>query len=190
MHRAHPTCLKHDDPHRTRQRASSCGFTDFHELRVELDKGVHLGEEIWMLHIRDGRKDARRRAIGFDDDVLIEHRGIQSQCAIECLALMVVEIHRDVDGQAEESGPQFGTLFVQNIRIRFQKRAEEISMSKRANHLKAQPKAVRTCSRLDTNFRSIQRWGRSGNLDCAEGGGRWRCNASNRSSPKGTSRRK
>ena len=71
-----------------------------------------------MFHVWDGWKDARRRSIGLDDDMLIEHRGIQSQCAIEFLALMVIEIHRDVDRQAKESGPEFGSLFIQNVGIR------------------------------------------------------------------------
>jgi hypothetical protein len=51
-------------------------------------------------------EDARGCVVGLDDDVPVELRGVESQCPVEVGARVVVQVHGDVDGQAEEAGPE------------------------------------------------------------------------------------
>lgn len=44
--------------------------------------------------------------VGLDDDVLVELLGVQAQRLVEAAALVVVEVHGDVDGVAEEAAPE------------------------------------------------------------------------------------
>ena len=55
---------------------------------------THLGE------------DALRGLVGLDDDVAVESIGVHAQQLVEGVALVVVEVHGDVDRQAEEARPE------------------------------------------------------------------------------------
>ena len=67
--------------------------------------------------------------VGLDDDVLVELGGVQAQGAIERSASVVVQVHGDVHGQAEEPGPQLGLPVVDQLGLGLQARSEEVAVA-------------------------------------------------------------
>jgi hypothetical protein len=57
-----------------------------------------------------------------------ELRGVQAQGLVECAALVVVQVHGHVHGQAEEARPQLGDGALQQPGLGLEQRSEEVTV--------------------------------------------------------------
>lgn len=60
--------------------------------------------------------------------MLVELRSVEADGLVEGGTLMVVEIHGDVHGQAEEAAPQLSYPVVEKLRLRLEDGGEEVAM--------------------------------------------------------------
>ena len=98
------------------------------KLLVQLHHLVASLEELGVLDVEHRGEDARRRLVRLDDDVLVELRRLQAHRLVERTALVVVEVHRHVDAEAEEAAPQLALPGVEELRLRLEERGEEVSV--------------------------------------------------------------
>ena len=62
-------------------------------------------------------KDTFAGVVGLDEHMLAELGSVEAQCLIELGALVVVEVHGDVHGQAEELGPDLSSGTTQQLLV-------------------------------------------------------------------------
>lgn len=74
------------------------------------------------------REDACHGLVGLNDDVLVELAGVQTEALVESRALVVVQVHSDVHGQAEEAAPQLGLPVIQELGLGLEHGGEEVSV--------------------------------------------------------------
>lgn len=79
------------------KRARGVRLADRRQLLAERDHPVEPREEPGVLDVGDLGEDALRSLVGLDDHVLVELLGVQAERLVEGGALVVVEVHGDVD---------------------------------------------------------------------------------------------
>lgn len=57
-----------------------------------------------------------------------ELRGVESQCLVEGAALVVIEVHGDVHGEAEELGPGLGNGALEEVWMTLQESCQEVAV--------------------------------------------------------------
>jgi len=66
--------------------------------------------------------------VSLNDDVLVELACVQAEALIEGRALVVVQVHGDVHGQAEEAAPQLGFPVVEELGLGLEHSGEEVAV--------------------------------------------------------------
>ena len=104
-------------------------LTDGLELGVHADELVETRLELRVVGVDDLRENRRRRLVGLVNDVHVELRRVQTERFVELTAAVIVQVHGDVHGQAEESRPELRFGGVDQLRARLQNRREEVAVT-------------------------------------------------------------
>ena len=73
-------------------------------------------------------EDAGSGLVSLNDHVLVELGGIEANAFIEGRPLVVIQVHGDIDGQAEELAPLAALPVIQELGLRLQDGAEEVTV--------------------------------------------------------------
>jgi len=75
------------------------------------------------------REDAHAGLVCLDQHMLAELCCVEPQCLVKGAALVVVEVHGDVDGQAEEAGPHLADGALQQAGLALQQGCQEVTVA-------------------------------------------------------------
>ena len=83
-----------------------------------------------MLHIRYLWEDSLSGSIGLNNDVLVELSVFHTERLVKGCSLMVIQVHGDVHGQAEETRPHAGLEVIQELWTSLKDSSEEITVAR------------------------------------------------------------
>jgi len=98
------------------------------KLAIELHQAVHVMPELWCLTVWNLREDTGCGVVCLNDDMLVELSGVHAKRGVESISLMVIEVHGDIDRQAEKLAPLAGLPVIGHGWLCLQDCSEEITM--------------------------------------------------------------